>query len=498
MNHSNVERTRQLAFCKCHGELSEAEAKELSELLGASSEARREYWEIFTLHAALEWELASDRIVEDALGASAEPVPLGPTTSVTNFTRLSTGWVWLAAAACLLLTVSAATLWWRSPSRSLARNPLADAVQPHADQPTTQPVLGTIASLSPDSSWSFGQPGGRNAATFRQGDTVWLERGTVQLQLPSDTVAVLESPGIMQFVAPDRIRVMQGGVKIEVAEGATGFSVETDSAEVVDLGTVFSVNVQDGKTDVVVFDGEVDLTPAGLGTESPAQTPPATKRFRAGEAVQVAQDGTLSRIVNVQQSSPQQSDRVPDSVITSVKDNNVRDDFWNFYEVAPGSFGEDALAFVDRPHQWNGIRRAGMPHYLVGADYVKTFNDDKVTGELNVTVALSRPATLYVLLDMRVAPPDWLLETFEQTGDTVGLDEVPFDPSQSSTAAPKRLGVGPGLSIDRHHSIWKRVVPEGGTVVLGANGQLIDAAPEGAMSRANMYGVVAVPIDNGT
>ena len=59
-----------------------------------------------------------------------------------------------------------------------------------------------------------------------------------------------------------------------------------------------------------------------------------------------------------------------------------------YYEIVPGGMREDAVAFVDRDYQWNGVDAKGIPSYLVGGDYVKTFNDDKVAQNLVITVTL--------------------------------------------------------------------------------------------------------------
>ena len=62
-----------------------------------------------------------------------------------------------------------------------------------------------------------------------------------------------------------------------------------------------------------------------------------------------------------------------------------------------------------------------MPAYLVGGDYVKTFNNDKFS-KIEVYVTLVRPAYLYVLFDKRGVPPKWLRDEFEFTGDDIGVD----------------------------------------------------------------------------
>src|SRR5690606_30011403 len=88
------------------------------------------------------------------------------------------------------------------------------------------------------------------------------------------------------------------------------------------------------------------------------------------------------------------------SPIASVSDNLLAEDTKRFYEVVSGGLREDAKAYVDRPYEWNGHTEAGLPEFLRAADYIKTFNDFK-RRDLEITVQLARPCTLYVLWDER-------------------------------------------------------------------------------------------------
>lgn len=480
-----VRRAAELCLQKCGDGLTPEESDELGELLSASEAARTEYWRWIALHTELQWKLGAK---DELAGIAPRPqvgVLQGPHQAMVR--RIGTSLMaWAAIAACLLfVAVPVGIHAWRQ------NQPIAQLAKSTDEDLRTLVTLGELAPLTKQSSWSFGRPGAKNTTTVFEGDTVCLDEGALELRLTTNTVAVLEAPAIVQTVSADRFRLIRGSVKVDVAKRAEGFSVETESAEVIDLGTVFSVNVDGGATDLVVFDGEVDLKVAGRAD----QPDDALKRFTAGEAVQVNENGTLSRIVQVQQSSvaARKAEATRDPIIAAVRDDNVREDFWRFYEIVPGGMGEDAAAFVDRPHQWNGADRAGMPAYLVGGDYVKTFNDDKVTRDMSVELTLDRPATLYVLLDSRVTPPDWLLEGFADTGDVIGVDEVhrPYDDWKSR---PGQLGVGAEVSVNRQHSIWKRVVAEAGVVTLGANGDVTDKSLSGVDAFANMYGVVAVPL----
>ena len=482
------ERLHQLTLGKCNGELSEDGVSELSELLASSAEARDEYWQFLAVHSELEWQLSVESASTDALAIQIADFPddAKSTSKILGAGRATQ--MMLAIAACLAVVWFAGGVLWSDRRNDLAAE--------QAEKPSrVATIVGHLRPIVPESAWSFGRPGGDNATEFQLGDTIWLNQGAAELQLITDTVAVLEAPTVMQVVSEDRVRVFDGGVKVDVAQGAEGFSVETNSAEVVDLGTVFSVSVGDGNTDLVVFDGEVDLK-LPRQHEGNEQPDGFVKRFRAGEAVQVLKDGTLSRIVNVRQTMHQRdkSGLLAASVIDSVKDNNVRNDFWSFYEIVPDGMQEDSGAFVDRVHQWNGLRSQGIPDYLLGGDYVKTFNDDKVFDQLRIDVTLKQPAMLYVLLDTRVSPPIWLLESFEDTGDLIGVDEAAYFPDDPGQVRKEDLQVGPGRSINRTHSIWKKVVQQASVVSLGANGRLNQDENEGVKSMANMYGIVAVPL----
>jgi hypothetical protein len=174
-------------------------------------------------------------------------------------------------------------------------------------------------------------------------------------------------------------------------------------------------------------------------------------------------------------------------VISEVHDNIERMSTLNYYEIVHQGMREDALAFVDREaHQWNGVDATGMPAYLVGGDYVKTFNNDKFNHEIRVAVKLAVPAHLYVLFDNRLPIPRWLQEGFRDTGDDIGLDTGPFF-SKGAWQNKTPPGVGPGVSVEDTFSVWVKVVPEPGTVFLGST--------EAPVLEPNMYGIVAVPMD---
>jgi ferric-dicitrate binding protein FerR (iron transport regulator) len=485
----DFQRLRTLIADKCNGAISPADHEELDTLLASSAAARAEYWHTMALHSELEWELAGKEACDDLVARVVlEEAYVDPANSDR---RTIAGYpvmrVFALAASLLAILLGGGVLLWMATD--------GQPVPVHADRksdqkiPEESPILGRVSPLVPDSRWSFGRPGDRDDTAFRQGNTMALDEGTVELSLLNGTVAVLRAPVVLQGVSMDRVRLLLGRIRVHVAEGAEGFSVETAAAEVVDLGTVFSVGVEKDGTDVIVFDGEVDLQVAEQSNDAGKTNPARSKRFQAGEAVHVSRDGTLSRIVNVNQaefsSHGSQSKTAP--VIEAVRDNIARDDMWRFYEIVPGGMMEDAQAFVDRTHEWNGATIDGIPPYLLGADYVKTFCDDKVTPDLKIELELQEPAAVYVFMDDRLSLPEWVVEQFQDTGDEIGIDESYIERGHD----PK---VGAGKGIERTFSIWK-LVSDTGVVSLGPNG---DPSPQerlrGVDAKSGMYGIAAVPL----
>ena len=84
-------------------------------------------------------------------------------------------------------------------------------------------------------------------------------------------------------------------------------------------------------------------------------------------------------------------------IITPVSDNVRSLETAKYYRIIPHGFREDCRAYVDRMHEWNGVDERGLPPFLLGGDYVMTFNDDKIVTEIEIAVKISQPANLYVL-----------------------------------------------------------------------------------------------------
>jgi hypothetical protein len=427
---------------------TDAEARVLNEQLASS----REYRDIF---AALSIETG----VLNELLLPATPAPegadlsfergdpeafgrLAPSHSSAATKLMGAAKTWRVALAAVLLIAGMGAWLWQTHSHDDSQASLAPGMD----------VESEIFNTRLDSG---------NTSTFT---------------LPKVGYVILEGPAEFKMLGPMRARLNSGRIKMRVTEASgRGFVVETPHGEIKDLGTEFGIDAsQEADNGVVVFEGAVDLS---IPTAKDASGAAQTERLVQGEGLTFNRRGRLSRIMSIVTGETATFEHGGDMrlqrwnpIIGNVTDNIIEPNVRKFYEIVPGGMREDALTYVDRPaHEWNGVDERGMPSYLIGADYVKTFNDDKIRQDVEISVTLCRPATLYVFLDVRVPPPDWLVGDFHDTGDKIGVDNGPFYAQRYKKFANYARGVGPGESIDEVCSVWKRIVPKPGIVKLGPN-----------------------------
>jgi hypothetical protein len=100
----------------------------------------------------------------------------------------------------------------------------------------------------------------------------------------------IEGPAELQILGSNGARMTRGRATIRVPGKIKGFTLETPSERVVDLGTSFGVEVnQEGDTSIAVFEGEIEL-------QGP-QHEKGGRKFTAGTSVKVSDGpGGLSEI----------------------------------------------------------------------------------------------------------------------------------------------------------------------------------------------------------
>lgn len=468
---------------------------ELSCLLQDNPEAQREYLNYVQDVASLRWVLCGHE--------NDENTPITKNTRIRqsfDFT-FNRSWIsgiafMLAALLLLSLTIGHSTFpWFLSDQASSSPQEIANSEkgmltleltkEPGGEVATTHTNVVEVATVSSllKAEWNESsiQPG--LLSRMSVGDQISLSHGTVELTFDRGAQISVFGPAEIEILTPTSIACLSGRATALVGEHGKGFTIETPQAKVVDLGTHFGVNISaDGNTDVVVFDGVVDLTPA----KQPQMKDP--RRLLQGDGLRIDDSGEMRRLMAVQRSDfirsgafPSFLPRTASPLIVDVRDNIRSGGSSKCYQIVHGTFGEDALCFVDRKHHWNGLDEFGIPEYLLGADYVMPFNDDKFIANLKVELLISRPATCYVLFDNNMPVPMWIKDNFEDTGDDIGLDG-----SKTKWHPRHRLGTGPGESIDFTFSVWRQKIRHAGTVVFGG---VEPPKPEERPRGFNMYGI---------
>jgi hypothetical protein len=467
------------------GTAATADRERLARLLTDSPEARRVYVAYMHDTAVLRWQHhapASELLDDLSTGTAAR--------RRSAWRRALAGLAGIAAALIVATTLLVQHVS-RPPADPASHAPAAaTAAQPAATPPADAasaaiPARYGVATLmrTADVVW-VDDDDRADLMRLSAGEVLRFDGGEVEVVFDAGVEVRVRGPAEFEVRAADYAVARLGAISARVGQNGRGFTIETPTARVIDLGTEFGIDVAPcGATEVAVFKGLVDLS---VGSDAAAAG--AQRRLRQGEALRVAADGSLRRVVAIP------SDRYPSvvrpvatepgpAVIGRVDDDNGDERSRKFYRIVRGGLREDAQAFVDRNHQWNGVTAAGIPEFLRGIDYIMPYNDDKFADCLHVTVELKQPATLYVLYSDSLPVPDWLRRDFVDTGHDIGLDEAKnrFLPS-------RRTDIGPAASIDTVFSVWARAVPAPTTVTLGAV-----EVPDGREGY-NMYGIAAGPL----
>jgi hypothetical protein len=386
-------------------------------------------------------------------------------------TRSPHGW-WAAAAVLLVVVVGA---WWTQ-------------LRSGGDQTMVAQITAQSGVV-----WSTDSTALRSNKSVGVGRLA-TDSGSFTLQFSSGPTVNVVAPASLDIASPMLVVLDRGQATARVPESGKGFAIKTPVARVVDQGTEFGVVARDdGMTDVIVFEGRVDV-------HEMAGAPLEPRSLIIGEAARIDKLGSIGRIVEIGRNTSGQwwtgAREAGQSLIASVNDNIVSDvsDMFTCYQTTYGGLQDDALAYGDNPHhQWNGLTGDGLPEFLRAADYIKTFNDYRYRQDYKLTLEIAKPTNLYVFADNRIPAPAWLAEQFEDTGVDIGLDEGPWlyqAPNEYRQLDKNTTAAGGGKSIDNTFSVWHRRCVEPGPVVLGDAGKW---ATEGKQGRA-MYGIAATPL----
>jgi hypothetical protein len=234
----NSDRLEELCDRWREGRLDESQTRELNELLRHSAEAREHFRGQAHFHGLLHSAVAAAS-VEHAM------------TVVNSDRALRRAWLSLpprlAVAALLALAIGGGVVLWQlSPSRPII-GPLVANLGEHSGARLSFQDGATVETRS-------GQ--GLHAADYV------LDAGILQVVYANGAKVLVQAPARFSLIGPQSFRLQRGRLTAQVPETAVGFTVETPTAQVVDLGTEFGVTAGEGASEVHVFEGEVLVTTA--------------------------------------------------------------------------------------------------------------------------------------------------------------------------------------------------------------------------------------------
>ena len=167
--------------------------------------------------------------------------------------------------------------------------PQPEVIPPQPEVVLPQPVLATIKETI-HTQWA--------GDDLRVGDelmsgTYKLTRGSVLLEMASGAKTLIEAPARFTLTGQNEMTFDVGALDARVPAQATGFTVITPDARIVDIGTEFSVVVDKkaAQTAVSVHVGEVRAS----ATAADADANPPRSLF-AGDAVRVGVDAKLEEM----------------------------------------------------------------------------------------------------------------------------------------------------------------------------------------------------------
>ena len=322
MNDSSDDRLKQLLDMAIERSCTDAEQQELVQLLEENPARRRAVIDQLFVHSLLQWQSEDISDELEALRHAAPECQIPGEAFRPKARSFSHPWLW--AAAAVLLCAACYGGWQSLRAHSTQGELVAEIAENRA-------VI-----------WSDRCTALRDGHAIVPG-RLEMKSGTLTLRFRSGATISANGGASMRIESDMHVKLDDGQATAYVPQWAKGFTIETPDAKVVDLGTRFGVAARsDKQTDVVVFEGKVDVTPTS-GKQ------PLQMRLTQGEAARIDSEGAISRIMDVHRdhrgdqwsTSEQESN---ESVFKSIHDNIKPSDSSKYYQITPRGLVEDAAS----------------------------------------------------------------------------------------------------------------------------------------------------------
>lgn len=269
----------------CFGELSREQAARLERLLQSEPDQCRHYVRFMQMHAIAErCESANlpDRQAARVPQSAADL--LRHKSPVLGFLARTTASInrpvyWSILGFGMLFAGYFVLISWGILSRDVARKPNFD--KPAAGNPRS------VARITDPGDAEWASDTARQEPAIEQGEPLQISSGLVALTLGQGTKLVIEGPAEWSIDGTNQATLKYGRLLANVPRQAVGFTVETPTARIVDLGTEFGVAVEkSGTAEVHVIKGRIDIHSEGGTTAAP---------LRAGQGATITADGVQTR-----------------------------------------------------------------------------------------------------------------------------------------------------------------------------------------------------------
>ena len=249
------------------GQATPEDIEVLNELLANDAQLRK----LYRFHVAIEGGYREAAVRDENLSpitaASSQVAPMQSTRR-----RYLYGFALAAASLAAAILVVLAF-------QSLGRRETPTLKSPNGAR---IPVARLVTSL--DSTWREIDPA---PGAFLEKGRFDLESGIVELEFNRGARVTVRGPSSFELKSTDLMHVTSGNLIARIPEEAIGFTIETDKAEVVDLGTEFGLRVGDqGQTEVHVIEGLVEV----FKRDGPNHRSSRSIRIEEGQAIRMKVD----------------------------------------------------------------------------------------------------------------------------------------------------------------------------------------------------------------
>lgn len=259
MSNYNPEELVRLVDSSSDGRCDKAERDQLEGLLQENPDAVDVFVRYRDMLGSLRWLTAPKDAGDNGADAKRIEKALRSSRSDGLWQQIHRfGGLMLAASLLFAIVGFWVGMQWE-PSHTSADNS-GLAAMPSSDLPSTTNPQGEVARITGlvDCNWQDGQRRYQFGDLVASGECVELEDGLLQLTFDSGAKVIIQGPATFTPQSAMEAQLERGKISAVISESARGYTVVTPTAEIVDLGTEFAVDVaSDGATELHVLDGDV-------------------------------------------------------------------------------------------------------------------------------------------------------------------------------------------------------------------------------------------------